>query len=102
MDSGFLPESFFEEEVRCDFMVTKERKKIWAIELDLLRELDRVCKKYNLVYVLYCGSLLGAVRHKGFILWDNDLDSLLVMQNIRIIYKMKDKTRYKKGSTIFI
>ncbi|MBQ3738528.1 MAG: LicD family protein [Bacteroidales bacterium] len=71
---GLLPESFFDEEVRCEFLVTKERKKIWAIEIDLLLQLDRICKKHNLSYFLAGGSLLGSVRHKGFIPWDDDVD----------------------------
>ena len=41
-------ESFFEEEERCNFYVTRKRKELWAILLDLWREFDRVCRKYNL------------------------------------------------------
>lgn len=74
IEQGILPESFFEEEVRCDFLVTKERKKIWAVELDLLLEFDRVRKKHGLQYFLIYGSLLGAVRHHGFVPWDDDVD----------------------------
>ena len=45
-----IPASFFDEEVRNDFLVTREVKKLWAVELDLLAELDRVCKKHGLKY----------------------------------------------------
>lgn len=71
---GILPESFFEEEVRDGFLVTRERKKIWAIELDLLLKFDEICRKHDLTYFLNSGSLLGAVRHHGFIPWDDDID----------------------------
>ncbi len=45
-----------------------------VVLLELLQEFDRVCKKHNIHYVVFCGTALGAVRHKGFIPWDDDLD----------------------------
>lgn len=71
---GLLPNSFFDEEVRNDFLIDKNRKKVWAIELDILIEFDRVCKENGLKYYLAAGTLLGAIRHNGFIPWDDDLD----------------------------
>lgn len=74
ISDGILPESFFKEEIICDFRVTEERKKIWAISLDMLIFFDKICAKHGLRYFTAFGALLGVVRHQGFIPWDDDLD----------------------------
>lgn len=52
-------------------------QKIHEIELQNLKVFDEICKKLNIKYFLYGGTLIGAVRHKGFVPWDDDLDVAL-------------------------
>ena len=73
-DGMEFKDSFFEDEVRDGFYVPAMVKRGWAAELEVLEEIDRVCRKYDIPYFAEYGSMLGAVRHKGFIPWDDDLD----------------------------
>jgi len=65
---------FLLPEVREGFMVPTEVKQAWAAELEVLKEVDKVCAEYDIPYYAEWGTLLGAVRHGGFIPWDDDLD----------------------------
>ena len=49
--------------------------------LVLLREFDRVCRALEIPYILFAGSLLGAVRHQGFIPWDDDIDVMMLRKD---------------------
>lgn len=69
-----LPNGFLDGEIREGYEVSPKLKKIWAVELDLLEKFSQVCRKYGLKYHVAYGTMLGAVRHKGFIPWDDDLD----------------------------
>lgn len=65
------------EEYRDGHIVTKELKKVWNVELDLLKRFLDFCTANNLKCWVDGGTMLGAVRHKGFIPWDDDVDMVM-------------------------
>lgn len=69
----FSPE-FFQAEMREDFEIDATMKTVWAAEMEMLADIDAVCQKYGLQYFAYWGTLLGTVRHHGFVPWDDDMD----------------------------
>ena len=72
--NSIIPEDFFTDEVREGFYISGMMKRYWATELSILSEIEKICEKHNIDWYADCGTLLGAVRHGGFIPWDDDLD----------------------------
>lgn len=56
-------------------------RRVQLIELEMLREFDRICRKHDLKYTLCFGTLIGAVRHGGFIPWDDDVDICMLYED---------------------
>jgi LPS biosynthesis protein len=66
-----------EQEERCGYLVTQQTKQIWNIQLDMALHLLDVCKRHELKIWAISGTMLGAVRHHGFIPWDDDMDFVM-------------------------
>ena len=66
--------------------------------LDMVKDIDKICKKHNIEYYLAYGSCLGAVRHHGFIPWDDDFDIILkydqYLKFIDVCKNELDKEKY--------
>ncbi len=80
--------SFFEDEVREGFFISSMMKRYWAAELTVLAEIDRICRKHDIPWFADCGTLLGAVRHGGFIPWDDDLDICMLRSDYIRFHKI--------------
>ena len=97
-----LSQFSLEEETRCDFLVTREIKKLWAVEMDLALQLQKICQKHNIKYFAAGGTLLGAVRHTGFIPWDDDMDFVMLMDDFQKFcdvaeYELKEPYFFEKN-----
>ena len=73
-ERGVFVKDLERDEIRDGFLVSSRLKKLWNVQINLINEFARVCAKYNLRWFAIGGTLLGAVRHKGFIPWDDDVD----------------------------
>lgn len=74
----------------------EERKMVQKIELNILAELDRICRKHNINYTLAYGTLLGAIRHNGFIPWDDDVDVCMLRRDYEKFRKVCEEELDKK------
>lgn len=72
-----MDDVFFRREIRSGYEVSEKMKKVWAVQLSLLEYFDNLCREHNLRYYVDYGTLLGAVRHQGFIPWDDDIDLVM-------------------------
>ena len=76
-----IPDKFLEGEIRDGFYVENMMKKAWAAQLEVLNEVDKICRQYDIKYFADWGTLLGAIRHKGFVPWDDDMDITMKRQD---------------------
>lgn len=83
-------EEYLEDEVRDGFYVSSMMKRAWAAQMEILSVIDQICQKHQLQYFAEWGTLLGAVRHKGYIPWDDDMDICLKRKDYNRLAEVLD------------
>jgi phosphorylcholine metabolism protein LicD len=86
-----FPASFFEDEVREGFYITSMMKRYWASQLKVLSFIAQICDKHGLRWYAEYGSLLGAVRHGGYVPWDDDFDIVMLREDWERFFEVAEK-----------
>ena len=82
-----FPKEYFQGETRDGFYIEPLMKNAWAANLEILHKVDILCQTLEIPYFVNWGTMLGTVRHKGMIPWDDDID-------IGVLRKDYDKLKY--------
>ena len=86
---------YYDKSTDFGFVPSEGVKELWGVEMDLARKLKEVCEKHGLTYWMSDGTLLGAVRHKGFIPWDDDMDFTMPRKDYDKLLKVaKEEFQY--------
>lgn len=83
-----FPKDYFQGETRDDFYIEPMMKCAWAAEIEVLEVVAEICEKHGLRYFAAYGTLLGAVRHQGFIPWDDDMDICMLRKDYEQFLKI--------------
>ena len=70
-------------------------QQVWTVEQDILDVIHHICSEHGLRYSLAYGTLIGAVRHKGFIPWDDDIDLMMPREDYEKLLSLWDSTAPK-------
>lgn len=78
------------EEKRGDYIISADMKKNWAVQMEITRHILDVCHRHGLKIWADWGTLLGVVRHKGFIPWDDDIDLMMMRDDYEKLIGLAD------------
>ena len=84
-------DSYFLGETRDNFYIEPMMKCVWAAQLEVMCVIQQIYEKHNIPYFADWGTLLGAVRHKGFIPWDDDMDICMLRKDYNRFLKVAPK-----------
>jgi lipopolysaccharide cholinephosphotransferase len=73
--------------------VEYDLREVQLCQLEILKEVKRLCEENNIAYCLACGSCLGAIRHKGFIPWDDDIDIFMPYEDLLRFNQLNSKIK---------
>lgn len=76
-----FPKGFFDAEERDGFYIESEMKHVWAAQLEMIKILENICSSNDIKYFAMYGTLIGAIRHQGFIPWDDDVDIAMIRED---------------------
>lgn len=76
-------------------MTEEEKRRLRKKQLEILEYMDQFCNKHHIVYSLAYGTALGAVRHRGFIPWDDDIDIFMDRANYEMLKRMYQNEKEK-------
>ena len=96
----------YRDEFRDGFLVQSDRKKVWERWLEILQEIDRICRKYEICYWASEGTLLGAARHKGFIPWVRNMNLCMTRPDFNyfcmVAEEELDKDKFEVAREVFL